>query len=299
MNMNLPSTSLVICTRNRPKLLSETVDSVLAGHEVPTEIIIIDQSAQPHPTLTRLKPDRACVIRYAWSRSVGVSRARNEGLTAAQYDWIAIIDDDMYVHADWFGVLLRTLIDAGPQAVVTGQVRPSESEVAGGFAPSTKSDGTSAVYEGRITADVLYTGNMALHRSAIEAVGDFDERLGPGTHFPGAEDSDLGFRLLDTGYRIVYIPEAIVYHRAWRSKRDYLLLRWNYGCGRGAFFAKHLGLRDRFMLRRMLTAYGQYTGRLVRYLLVRSRRQTLGDAIFILGMFSGSIRWLLTQKRSN
>jgi GT2 family glycosyltransferase len=296
MNMKLPATSLIICTRNRPRLLSDTVDSVLAGHEVPTEIVIIDQSAQQHQALATLKPDRACAIHYVWSHSIGLSRARNEGLMAAHYEWIAIIDDDMYVQPDWFGTLMRTLIEAGPRAVVSGQVRPSESEVAGGFAPSTIEDQTPATYQGRVLVDVLFAGNMALHRSTIKEVGAFDERLGAGSIFPGAEDNDLGFRLLEAGYRILYVPEAIVYHRAWRSRRDYVPLRWSYGRGQGAFFAKHLSWRDRFMFRRMLTAYGRYIGRLVRYTLVRSRLQTIGDAVFILGMFSGSMKWLLTKR---
>jgi GT2 family glycosyltransferase len=299
MKMELPATSLIICTRNRPRLLSDTVDSVLAGHEVPTEIVIVDQSAQQHSVLATLKPDRACAIHYVWSHSVGLSRARNEGLMAAHHEWIAIIDDDMYVHPDWFGTLLRTLIEAGPRAVVTGQVRPSESEVAGGFAPSTIEDQAPAVYQGRVLIEVLNAGNMALHCSMIQDVGPFDERLGAGSAFRSAEDNDLGYRLLEAGYRVLYVPEAIVYHRAWRSSREYMPLRWSYGFGRGAFFAKHLNRHDRFMLHRMLTAFGQYFGRLVRYVLVRSRQQTIGDAVFILGMFSGSMKWLLTQTRSN
>jgi GT2 family glycosyltransferase len=297
--MILPATTLIICTRNRPRLLSDTVDSVLAGDEVPTEIVIIDQSAQPHSILAALKPDRACVIHYVWSHSIGLSRARNEGLAAAHHEWIAIIDDDMYVQSDWFGTLMRTLIEAGPRAVVTGQVRPSASEVAGGFAPSTIEDQTPAVYQGRVLIEVLNAGNMALHGPMIQNVGCFDERLGAGSVFRSAEDNDLGYRLLEAGYRVLYVPGAIVYHRAWRSSREYVPLRWSYGFGRGAFFAKHLSWHDRFMLRRMLTAFGQYLGRLVRYVLVRSRRQTIGDAVFIVGMFSGSMKWLLTQTRSN
>ena len=217
---------------------------------------------------------------------------------AAHYEWLAIIDDDMYVQPDWFGTLMRTLIAACPRAVVTGQVRPSESEVVGGFAPSTIEDQTPAVYQGRVLIEVLNAGNMALHRSMIQDVGCFDERLGAGSAFRSAEDNDLGYRLLEAGYRVLYVPKAIVYHRAWRSKRDYVPLRWSYGFGRGAFFAKHLSWQDRFMLRRMLTAFGRYIGRLVRCVLVRSRLQTIGDAVFILGMFSGSMKWLLTQTRS-
>ena len=108
------------------------------------------------------------------------------------------------------------------------------------------------VYHGRIYKDVLYSGNMALYRTAIDEVGNFDECLGPGTHFPAAEDNDLGFRLLEAGYCIRYVPEAILYHHAWRSQSQVLQLRWAYARGQGAFYAKHLRMGDLYMLRRML-----------------------------------------------
>ena len=41
--MVLPA-SVVICTRNRPVLLSQAVASILAGDDVPAEIIVVDQS---------------------------------------------------------------------------------------------------------------------------------------------------------------------------------------------------------------------------------------------------------------
>jgi hypothetical protein len=34
--------------------------SILAGEEVPTELIIVDQSDVPHPTLATFTTDRAC-----------------------------------------------------------------------------------------------------------------------------------------------------------------------------------------------------------------------------------------------
>ena len=56
----------------------------------------------------------------------------------------------------------------------------------------------------------------------FEQVGGFDARLGAGSRFPAADDNDLGFRLLKAGYEIVYAPEPVVYHRAWRPASEYL-----------------------------------------------------------------------------
>jgi GT2 family glycosyltransferase len=138
---------------------------------------------------------------------------------------------------------------------------------------------------------------MALHRSTFVEVGEFDERLGPGTVFPGAEDNDLGFRLLEAGYSIHYVPEAVLYHKAWRSAREYLPLRWNYGLSQGAFLAKHMRLSDRYMLGRLRADLYRHGNRLVRQDLRRSRGQIYADAIYILGLLCGAARWLLTQPK--
>src|SRR5689334_25312086 len=95
----LPPVTLIICSRNRPQLLGETVESVLSGAEIPAEILIVDQSERPHPTLGCYTPARPCALRYRWSHSRGLSRARNEGLAAARHDLVACLDDDMLVAA--------------------------------------------------------------------------------------------------------------------------------------------------------------------------------------------------------
>jgi GT2 family glycosyltransferase len=293
----LPPTSLIIGSRNRPQFLLDTVESVLQGDEVPTELILIDQSDAPHPSLATLKHNRACELRYLWTPSVGVSRARNTGAAAAQHAILVGIDDDMFVPSRWFGTLVRALVNAGPRAIVTGKVLPTAPQVPGGFAPTVVMREAAAIYEGRIGMDVLPSCHMALYRSAFEEVGGFDERLGPGAPFPSADDNDFGFRLLEAGYRIVYVPEAVVYHRAWRSEGDYLRMRWIYGRGKGGYYGKYLSLRDRYMLRRMAWDIGhRIFGFPVR--LWRHPRLAYGDPVYIFGILCALVQWLLLQPRT-
>src|SRR5437899_7923599 len=217
---SLPRTTLIICSRNRPTMLQQTIESVLQGDEVPTELVVIDQSSAANPKLACLKTSRVTDIRYIWSETVGLSRARNAGIAAARYSIMAIIDDDMFVPTDWYGALIRALVSAGERAVVTGRVLPTEAEVPGGFVPASVPSDVPATYEGRIGADVLAGGHMVAYRSVFKTVGGFDERLGAGGEFPAADDNDFGFRLLEAGYQIVYAPQAVVYHRAWRGKGE-------------------------------------------------------------------------------
>jgi GT2 family glycosyltransferase len=290
----LPATSLIICSRDRPSLLLATVESVLAGQEVPAEILVVDQSATPHPVLSHWPARPGCELRYLWSQSVGVSRGRNEGIAAARFDILVIIDDDIFVAPNWFDVLVRALCNAGPRAAVTGRVLPTAPEVPGGFVWAVVMSQASAVYQGRIFTEVLVSCNMALFRSALAEVGGFDERLGPGTPLHTAEDNDLGFRLLEAGYCILYVPEAVTYHRAWRPWREYLSMRWRYGVGKGGYYAKYFSLKDRYMLQRMAYDIGhRIWGLPIR--LLRNPTLVYGDPAYIFGIFIGLTRWARTQ----
>lgn len=294
--VSLPATSLIICSRNRPGLVTELVVSILQGEEVPTELIVVDDSDSPNVRLQNLVTDRPCEIRYLWNRSVGLSRANNTGIAKARYDLIVFTQDDILVTPTWFGVLVRSLLEAQPRTVVTGKVLPGGEEAGGGFAPSTKSDEQIEVYEGRIASDVLYVQNMAIFRSAFDEIGGFDPDLGPGTPFPAAEDNDFAFRLLEAGYRIVYNPNAVIYHRAWRSEDEYLWLHWNYGRGQGAFYSKYFSLRDRHMIRRMA---GNLPGYVLRFpfRIFRDRHQAYRDMLYVAGLLYGAVRWQI-RKRS-
>lgn len=296
--VTLHPTSLIICSRNRPKLLGELVASILEGDELPTEIIVIDDSDSPHKGLASLTTSRDCEMRYLWTHSIGLSRANNDGIAAAQYDALVFTQDDVLVSPTWFGAIARALFEAGQRSVVTGQVRPSEPEISGAFAPSTIADPVPAVYTGRINKDVLFAQNMAMYRFVVEDVGYFDKRLGPGTPFPGAEDNDFGLRLLEAGYRISYVPQAVVYHRAWRSKSDYIPLYWNYGRGQGAYYAKYLSIQDRYMLQRMIRDILYHLTQAPQRLWRRQTYRIVSDAVYVLGILSGAIEWLWTQKRT-
>lgn len=293
----LPATSLILCSRDRPKLLIECLRSVLQGDEVPTELIIVDDSTERNSDLYSLNTERPCEIRYMWTRSEGLSRANNDGIAAAKHDILVFTQDDVIVSPGWFGTIVRALIEAGQYSVITGRVLPGEPEVAGGFAPSTKTDTRPGVYEGRIGADVLYVQNMAIFRSALDRVGMFDQRLGPGTLFPGAEDNDFGFRLLEAKYRILYEPQAVTYHRAWRPKGNLLSLHWGYARAQGAFYAKYLSLSDRYMLQRMVRDLKNHLFELTRPVW-RGHLLPAIHFVYVFGLIYGAGYWVVTQRRT-
>jgi GT2 family glycosyltransferase len=292
--LRLPAASLIICSRGRPQLLIETVESILAGDEVPQELLVIDQSDDENRELAAKKSARSDV-RYVHMNRIGVSLGRNEGVCMARHELLVFTDDDVLVAPSWFGSIVRALLEKGEQTVVTGRVLAGEPEQPGAFMWDPSDREHEIVYEGRIDDDPIYPTNMAAYRSSIEAVGLYDVRLGPGTKFPAAEDNDLAFRLLESGYRIVYVPTPVVTHRAWKPPRDFLRVKWRNATGQGAFFAKHLSLRDRHTLSRLVRSIGnqaKWSAHSVR-LDAQARRDGYGHAVSAAGLAVGAAKWLV------
>ncbi|HWC06560.1 MAG TPA: glycosyltransferase [Gemmatimonadota bacterium] len=299
------SASLVLCTRDRPGLLAEAIASILAGHARPAELLVVDQSREPRLDLRGAAP-QDCEIRHLPRKTAGLSRARNEGVREARFPLLVFTDDDVRVSPGWLDALLAALERGGGRVVATGRVVPEEIPGRNGFVPTLKRCDRRVVYEGRVGVDPLTTFNMALHRDAYERVGGFDERLGPGTRFPGGEDNEFAFRLLEAGYRIECVPDAVLHHRAWRAPEEYAALRWGYGRGQGAFLAKHASLRDRFMLRRLGGTAWRLPLRAAERFFARDAepgrrlprwRLAVGDLALLAGVLAGATDWLVTERR--
>jgi GT2 family glycosyltransferase len=290
----LANTSLLLCTRDRPSMALDLVRSVLAGNLLPAELVVVDQSTSRNEELAALASPEA-ELRYFHVDTVGLSRACNTGIGAARHELLAFTHDDILVTPTWFGALLGALDCRDEHAVVTGQVKPQPTRSRTYFAPSTKTAELRREYRGRIGVDVLFPQNMVMHRTALERVGGFDERLGPGTRFPAAEDNDLGFRLLEAGYTVVYEPSAVVYHRAWRTRSTYPALRFGYGRGQGGYYVKHARRRDRYMFDRLKEDLRSHIlGAPWRFR--EDPFKGIGHLTYCAGLLHGAMDWLITVR---
>jgi GT2 family glycosyltransferase len=81
---------------------------------------------------------------------------------------------------------------------------------------------------------------MALRREAVEQVGSFDEALDAGTPTRSGGDSEMFSRLIASGYRIVYEPRALAWHRHRRIWKELQQTIYGYGVGVYAFWTRKL-----------------------------------------------------------
>jgi GT2 family glycosyltransferase/SAM-dependent methyltransferase len=234
------SSSLVICTRNRPDQLRRCLDSIAAAAVAPEQVIVVDNA--PANGSTRAVVEGRPGVRYVAEERPGLSTARNTGIEHAGGDVVVFVDDDTVVHRDWLWRLLEGFAEPEVMAV-TGLVLPAELETEAQVAFEKALGGFNHGYQHMRYGQVFFEStkaiavpvwkigagaNMAVRRVAFEHVGTFDERLGAGAT-GCSEDSELWYRLLAAGFECRYQPTSIVFHyhrrdagSLQRQARDYI-----------------------------------------------------------------------------
>ena len=275
--------SVVVCTRDRPRQVQASLESVLRSTTAPKEIVVVDNAPD--------RPAGAAAIRaipgvtYVPEPRPGLSVARNTGIAHCTGDVIAFTDDDAEVHPGWIAALEPAFADPDVMAV-TGLVLPAaldtEAQVAferfvGGFnrgyRPRTYDESFVARTRARgVPVWEMGAGaNMAVRRRAFELVGPFDVRLGAGAA-GCSEDTELWYRLLAEGWKCRYEPSAVVFHHH-RSEVT-ALERQAFDYLRGhtaALWVQFARYRHWGNVRRaVLTLPPSLTGRLARHVLVSS-----------------------------
>jgi len=224
------SVAVVICTHNRPLLLEQCLKR-LQQVDFPNFSVVVVDSA-PRSFEAKFLAARYGA-KYEVSPLKGLGRARNIGTRSTQADIIAYLDDDMVPHSGWLGPLIEALSDKDV-AAVTGPVLALEfadsidvgllSQV--DWAPWGPHrfyiDRSSPQWFERVNFGGIGDGNFALRRNGFDKIRGFDERLGRGAVINTSEEHYAYFRLVESGFKIVYEPQAIVFHPKSLTTRDAL-----------------------------------------------------------------------------
>jgi GT2 family glycosyltransferase len=218
-------------------MLDGCLTAICASVRACDEVIVVD-SASRSPTVKTVAGDHG--VSYVRCDLPGASRARNAGWRAGKHDYVAFVDDDVRVAGGWADAL-RHALDTYPEVTfVTGRLGllPGQEDAARPVA--LKDEDTPIMRSTGLLHDLGHSANLAVRRSALEAIGGFDEQLGPGGYFRNAEDRDLFDRLQSAGGTGRYEPTAAGWHDQWRSPTQLVALDFDYGFGAGARVTKLL-----------------------------------------------------------
>jgi glycosyltransferase involved in cell wall biosynthesis len=163
--------SIVCPVYNKRLLLRATVESALAQSFAGFELILIDDGSTDGSleVVSNIADPRLRVLRQA---NCGASAARNAGMAAARYDWIAFLDaDDLWrpAHLEELDRIRQRHPEAG--LIGTAFVR--------GKAPVTEGEGEIRLVpyfeEVGLGRSPFWTSSAAVRRDVARAVGGFND----------------------------------------------------------------------------------------------------------------------------
>lgn len=193
--------SIIIPVYNRPELLGRAVASVLDQTFQEWELILVDDGSTDG-TRKLMRGIEGGRIRCLFQPHSGVSVARNRGICAARYPWIAFLDSDDYWRPRKLQVQLQVLGENPEYRIVHSdeiwirrgrRVNPRKiHRKYGGW-----------IYRHCLPRCIVSPSSVLLHRDVLEEHGIFDESL------PVCEDYELWLRLFSRR-PICLVPEALM-----------------------------------------------------------------------------------------
>lgn len=197
--------SVIVCAWNEQETLGDCLRSLLEQTRPPDEILVVDNGSTDRTSAVARAVPGVAVIREPRK---GLTHARQAGLRGCTGSVVAWLDADCRAPRYWLERVMRRFDDAGVVAV-SGPFRYYDWTLSGRTMLRLY-DGVAAPLTNWLVRDVLgwgallYGGNFAVRREAIERIGGFDTSI----EFHG-EDTNLGRRLHAVG-RVVLARECVM-----------------------------------------------------------------------------------------
>ena len=237
-----PAISVVIPTCNRSSTL-ELCLAALDKQSLPHgnfEVIVVDDGSSDNTESLCRDVKHSFAFKYLRQANAGAGAARRLAVRKARGQYLLLFNDDTIAGVD---LLARHL-----------QVQSNHSQekfaVLGNFRYPPETSGRAltfflsqspflfpqATLKAGIYSDISYfvTCNLSVPRNAVIKAGSFDPL------FRVAEDSELGARLANLGFRVLYDPEArAIHHHISFTIGDLIRRARTYGRMQLSLFRKH------------------------------------------------------------
>ena len=229
--MNDHSIDVIIVNYNSTDYAMRCIGSIyLSARSFKFKIIVVDNGSKDSPGCLKQNFPDIDLVRN--TTNMGFSKAVNQALRRSRGRYVVLINPDAFIyngllnkvfdylnnHPD-VGIVAPRIIDRDGSIQGSARRFPSlwtsvfgrKSPITRLFPnnPITKKEFPCFSVKGSepFSVDWVSGACVVARRKAVDRIGSFDERF-----FLYWEDADLCRRIKDAGWKVIYFPEAAVYH---------------------------------------------------------------------------------------
>lgn len=208
--------TVVIPNYNGQKYLIPCLKALYKSAAVELDVIVVDNGSEDG-SVAEAKEQFPQVTYRMLNKNYGFCRAVNEGIRAADTEYVLLLNNDTEVREGFVERLLHTIKKNrkifSVEAKMLQYGNHSLIDSAGtyynafGWAFARGKDASARKYTARCRTFAACAGAAIYRKEVFERIGYFDEK-----HFAYLEDIDIGYRAGIYGYINLYEPKAEVIH---------------------------------------------------------------------------------------
>ena len=218
-----PLVSIIIPVYKGSNYVAEAIDSALAQTYKNIEIIVVNDGSPDDGETERAVLSYGEKVRYFYKENGGSSSALNMGIQNMRGEWFSWLSHDDLYYPEKLEKQIKYINGLNiPDTEISNHIFFGAADLIDGDGKIIRKNNLKAskiidqklkVIKGNeylIAEPTKYNFHGCsglIHRSAFEKVGTFDEKLRL------INDVDMWYRLYTNGYKLHYIPEAIVMGR--------------------------------------------------------------------------------------
>ena len=228
-----PKVSIIILNHNGLRHLKECLESV-AGVDYPDdklEVILVDNGSQDE-SVNFVRENFPSVKLVTLEKNLGFAEGNNVGEKYASGEYLMFLNNDTRVAEKWLAELVKTMNEDESIGICGSKIlfyrSPDTVNYAGGkITPIGSGYEISFGCKDTTEANPKHVGyasgaSMIMRRSLFQELEGFDK-----SYFIYCEDVDLSWRAWLRGYRVVYVPTSIVYHKFTGTSTPEIAYLWH------------------------------------------------------------------------
>jgi GT2 family glycosyltransferase len=240
----IPTASIIIPNWNGLQHLEACLGALSEQKSTGFEVIVVDNGSVDGST-AYIREHFPTVLLVELKENQGFTGACNAGYEVARGAYIILLNNDTEVDPEWLGQLLSAFERHSDAGIIASKImlydRRDYFHAAGDFYRLNAIPGNRGVWEkdsGQYNVEEQVFSACgaaaAYRREMLDEIGFLDDQF-----YFSCEDIDLGWRAHMAGWKAIYVPKAIVYHKlkatggsitgSYFDGRNFLYLIWkNY-----------------------------------------------------------------------